>query len=106
MDICHEAKLISANLVVLAKKRRIRNICWFTVNRGADLRCLYLSFVLIQKKQKIKENTIAPRVFPCLRAAKAVACGLKIMDICWFTVSRGLTFNADRCSFQALCSCL
>jgi hypothetical protein len=99
MDICHEAKLISANLVVLAKKRRIRNICWFTVNRGADLRCLYLSFVLIQKKQKIKENTIAPRVFPCLR-------GLKIMDICWFTVSRGLTFNADRCSFQALCSCL
>jgi len=26
---------------------------------------------LIQKKQKIKENPIAPRVFPGLRAAKA-----------------------------------
>jgi hypothetical protein len=29
------------------------------------------SFVLIQKKQKIKENPIAPRVFPGQRAAKA-----------------------------------
>ena len=29
------------------------------------------SFALMQKKQKIKENTIAPRVFPCQRAAKA-----------------------------------
>ena len=30
-----------------------------------------LSFALMQKKQKIKENPIAPRVFPGLRAAKA-----------------------------------
>jgi hypothetical protein len=37
-----------------------------------------LSFALMQKKQKIKENPpvggqapIAPRVFPCLRSAKA-----------------------------------
>ena len=30
-----------------------------------------LSFALMQKKQKIKENPIAPRVFPCLRPAKA-----------------------------------
>jgi hypothetical protein len=30
-----------------------------------------LSFVLIQKKQKIKDNPIAPRVCPGLRAAKA-----------------------------------
>jgi len=30
-----------------------------------------LSFVLIQKKQKIKENPIAPRVFPGSRTAKA-----------------------------------
>jgi hypothetical protein len=29
------------------------------------------SFVLIQKKQKIKDNPIAPRVCPSLRAAKA-----------------------------------
>jgi hypothetical protein len=33
--------------------------------------CFILSFVLIQKKQKIKENTIAPQVFPCRRSAKA-----------------------------------
>ena len=33
--------------------------------------CFALSFVLIQKKQKIKENTIAPQVFPCQRSAKA-----------------------------------
>jgi hypothetical protein len=26
----------------------------------------------MQKKQKIKENPIAPRVFPCQRTAKAV----------------------------------
>ena len=30
-----------------------------------------LSFALMQKKQKIKENPIAPRVFPCQRPAKA-----------------------------------
>ena len=30
-----------------------------------------LSFALMQKKQKIKEDPIAPRVFPCLRSAKA-----------------------------------
>ena len=30
-----------------------------------------LSFALMQKKQKIKENPIAARVFPCLRPAKA-----------------------------------
>jgi hypothetical protein len=29
------------------------------------------SFALMQKKQKIKENPIAPRVFPSLRTAKA-----------------------------------
>ena len=29
------------------------------------------SFALMQKKQKIKENPIAPHVFPCLRSAKA-----------------------------------
>jgi hypothetical protein len=34
-------------------------------------RCLLFafSFALMQKKQKIKENPIAPRVFPCRRAA-------------------------------------
>jgi hypothetical protein len=44
----------------------------------SDLWCLYFSFALMQKKQKIKENPpvggqapIAPRVFPGLRAAKA-----------------------------------
>jgi hypothetical protein len=42
------------------------NVC-----HGAKLG-IALSFVLIQKKQKIKENPIAPRVFPGLRAAKAV----------------------------------
>jgi hypothetical protein len=34
MDIWRQVKLISINLVVLAKKRRIRNICWFTVSHG------------------------------------------------------------------------
>jgi len=32
---------------------------------------LSFSFALMQKKQKIKENPTAPRVFPCLRSAKA-----------------------------------
>jgi len=39
--------------------------------RGLTCGAFAFSFALMQKKQKIKENTIAPRVFPCLRAAKA-----------------------------------
>ena len=54
---------------------KIRDIYWFTVIagliRGLTCGAFAFSFALMQKKQKIKENTIAPRVFPCLRAAKA-----------------------------------
>ena len=56
-------------------KTKIRDIYRVTVIggliRGLTCGAFAFSFALMQKKQKIKENTIAPRVFPCLRAAKA-----------------------------------
>jgi hypothetical protein len=36
-----------------------------------EIKIFAFSFALMQKKQKIKENPIAPHVFPCLHTAKA-----------------------------------
>ena len=73
----HGVKLGGLYCFCLNKKSINLWVHYYPCYRGADLRCFCFFFCLdtffdgAQKKQKIKENPIAPRVFPGLRAAKA-----------------------------------
>ena len=51
-----------------------------------------LSFALMQKKQKIKENLIAPRIFPGQRAAKAFISYLSLSEVLIYYIVFGRTF--------------